>query len=404
MCLYPDVVLHAKKNITQRKNMKKQVLSILILALFPIAIFSQPFSTKTQWETYFKNRISALDPIEGIWSNTNTVKLYDSYNRLRDQSYNPQTETVAIYKSGNTYKVYSIDSDNIYMKRSFQNSATTGLYLFECYYPSSYSTAKANAVLTGNGLLEFSYEKPVSQLKKDFGSDYIAGMQVTFEHNWIKISPKAEDYSAKQKSSGTGFAISSEGFIVTNQHVVDRASKISVRGIKGDFSRVYNAKVIVEDKNNDLAIIKIDDQSFTSLGIPPYKVNSNLSDVGNSVYALGYPLRATMGDEVKLTNGIISSKTGFQGDITTYQVTVPVQPGNSGGPLFDSNGNIIGIINAKHIGAENASYAIKTSYLMNLLQVMNSTPNLPASNTISSKSLSEQVKFIKEFVYIIETE
>lgn len=227
------------------------------------------------------------------------------------------------------------------------------------------------------------------------------------ENLYLKLYPTSEDnvttYSGV-KSSGTGFAISPNGYIVTNHHVVEGASKISVRGVKGNFSRVYNAKVIVEDKNNDLAIIKIDDQNFTSLGIPPYKVNSNLIDVGNSVYALGYPLRATMGDEVKLTNGIISSKTGFQGDITTYQITVPVQPGNSGGPLFDSNGNIIGIINAKHIGAENASYAIKTSYLMNLIQVMNTIPNLPESNTISSKSLSEQVKFIKEFVYIIETE
>lgn len=227
------------------------------------------------------------------------------------------------------------------------------------------------------------------------------------ENLYLKLYPTSEDnvttYSGV-KSSGTGFAISSNGYIVTNHHVVEGTSKISVRGVKGNFSRVYNAKVIVVDKNNDLAIIKIDDQSFTSLGILPYKVNSNLIDVGNSVYALGYPLRATMGDEVKLTNGIISSKTGFQGDITTYQITVPVQPGNSGGPLFDSKGDIIGIINAKHTGAENASYAIKTSYLINLIQVMNTTPTLPNTNTISNKSLSEQVKFVKEFVYIIETE
>ncbi|NLP59344.1 S1C family serine protease [Lutibacter sp. B1] len=227
------------------------------------------------------------------------------------------------------------------------------------------------------------------------------------ENLYLKLYPTNEDdvtTSSGVQSSGTGFAISSNGYIVTNHHVVEGSSKISVRGVKGNFSRVYNAKVIVEDKNNDLAIIKVDDQNFTSLGIPPYKINSNLSDVGNSVYALGYPLRATMGDEVKLTNGIISSKTGFQGDITTYQISVPVQPGNSGGPLFDSNGNIVGIINAKHIGAENASYAIKTSYLMNLILVMNTVPSLPKTNTISSKKLSEQVKFVKEFVYIIETE
>ena len=172
--------------------------------------------------------------------------------------------------------------------------------------------------------------------------------------------------------------------------------------MKGNFSKTYSAKVIIEDKKNDLSIIKIDDPNFTNLGKLPYKINSKLIDVGNNAYALGYPLRSTMGDEVKLTNGIISSKTGFQGDITTYQITVPVQPGNSGGPLFDSNGNVIGIINAKHIGAENASYAIKTSYLMNLIQVMNNSPNLPKINTISNKTLSEQVKYLKQFVYLIE--
>jgi S1-C subfamily serine protease len=83
-----------------------------------------------------------------------------------------------------------------------------------------------------------------------------------------------------------------------------------------------------------------------------------------------------MGDEVKLTNGIISSKSGFQGDVTSYQITAPVQPGNSGGPLFDDKGNIIGIINAKHVGAENASYAIKASYLMNLIDLMPTPPKL----------------------------
>ena len=66
-----------------------------------------------------------------------------------------------------------------------------------------------------------------------------------------------------------------------------------------------------------------------------------------------------MGDEVKLTNGIISSKTGFQGDVTTYQISVPLQAGNSGGPLFDSKGNVIGIVNAKHLGTENVSYVVK---------------------------------------------
>lgn len=217
---------------------------------------------------------------------------------------------------------------------------------------------------------------------------------------YLKLFPTSSASSAK--SSGTGFAISSDGYIVTNYHVVDGANKISVRGVKGNFSKVYSASIVIEDKNNDLAIIKIDDKDLTTLGIIPYSIVSNISDVGNSVYTLGYPLRSTMGDEIKLTNGIISSKTGFQGDITTYQISVPLQPGNSGGPLLNSKGEIIGIVNAKHSEAENASYAIKSCYLTNLIQVMNTPLSLPKKNIICTKTLSEQVKYVKEYVYILE--
>ena len=124
--------------------------------------------------------------------------------------------------------------------------------------------------------------------------------------------------------------------------------------------------------------------------------------MGSSIFVLGYPLRATMGDEIKLTNGIISSKSGFQGDITTYQISAPAQPGNSGGPLFDKNGNIIGIINAKHFGAENASYAVKSSYLLSLIDYMDTPPKLQSNSLVATKPLAEQVKILKNFVYIIE--
>ena len=111
-----------------------------------------------------------------------------------------------------------------------------------------------------------------------------------------------------------------------------------------------------------------------------------------------------MGDEIKLTNGIISSRTGFQGDITSYQISAPVQPGNSGGPVFDSQGNIIGIINAKHLGAENASYAVKASYLTNLIVLLPRPPILQTVNSLTGKTLTQQVELAKKFVYIIETE
>jgi len=80
------------------------------------------------------------------------------------------------------------------------------------------------------------------------------------------------------------------------------------------------------------------------------------------VFILGYPLRATMGDEIKVTNGIISSRSGFKGDITTYQISAAAQPGNSGGHLFNKDGNLVEIVSAKPLEAENATYAVKSKH------------------------------------------
>ena len=224
---------------------------------------------------------------------------------------------------------------------------------------------------------------------------------------YIKLFPTSTDNISRKinsPASGSGFALTSDGYISTNQHVINGSSSIKVRGINGDFSKTYNARLALEDKNNDLAIIKIDDISFTSLGTVPYIINSRTSDVGTSVFVLGYPLRATMGDEIKLTSGIISAKSGFQGDITTYQITAPIQPGNSGGPLFDNDGNIIGIVNARHTAAENASYAIKTGYLLNLCDLLQPSARFPKLSGLNGKPITDQVKLLRNFVYIIEVQ
>ena len=206
--------------------------------------------------------------------------------------------------------------------------------------------------------------------------------------------------SGTEKWSGTGFALNN-GYIATNYHVVENAKSIKVKGVRGSFNTEYNAIVISTDKFNDLAIIKINDSRFNGFGTIPYRVKTSTSEVGEDVFVLGYPLTTTMGDEIKLTTGVISSKTGFQGDVSLYQISAPIQPGNSGGPLFDGNGNLIGIVNAKHRGAENVSYAIKASYLNNLVESASSISLLPTNNSVSGMSLSNKVKSLKNFVFMI---
>ena len=218
-----------------------------------------------------------------------------------------------------------------------------------------------------------------------------------------KNNPNYYDSNNPQERwSGTGFALA-DGYIVTNNHVVDKAAQIEIFGINGDFIKGYKAKVIGKDKVSDLALLKIEDSSILSTLItPPYSVNFSMADVGENTFALGYPMIGTMGEEVKLTNGIISSRSGYEGDVTNYQISVPIQPGNSGGPMFNENGEIIGIICAKHTAAENVGYSIKTSYLKNLIESVARISIIPKHNTLEGKELKDQVKEIRNFVYLIK--
>ena len=297
-------------------------------------------------------------------------------------------------KDGQTYKLVYLGSGTYRnwwkvgdVKAILRPSATTGVFKADWYM--------ANKSLNNDTYVFFDGQtlKTVTNLK-DGGNE---------ESSYLKMYPANSNFSSSgiKKSSGTGFAISSNGYIVTNYHVIENANSIEVKGVNGNFYRKLSAKVIVSDERNDLAILKINDPNFTSLGSIPYTFRQGIADVGENVFVLGYPMTYSMGEEIKLTNGIVSSKTGFKGDISLYQISAPVQPGNSGGPLFDKNGNLIGIVSAKHSLAENAGYAVKISYLKNLIDLLPQTINQPTSNTLNGKVLTEQVKIASNFVYII---
>ena len=230
----------------------------------------------------------------------------------------------------------------------------------------------------------------------------IIGSEKTF---YLKMYPTSSANgmigSDVQEWSGTGFALNN-GYIVTNYHVVEDAKSINISGINGNFDVSYTASVVATDKVNDLAIIKVNDNRFNGFGSLPYSIDMQQAEVGDDVFVLGYPLTQTMGDEIKLTNGIISSRTGFQGDVSLYQMSAPIQPGNSGGPMFNSKGNVVGIVCAHHKGTENVGYAIKTSYLKNLAESSSLSGIFPINNTVASLQLSGQVKKLKNYVFFIK--
>jgi S1-C subfamily serine protease len=215
------------------------------------------------------------------------------------------------------------------------------------------------------------------------------------------ISDEDVNYSIPEYSTGTGFAISVAGHVATNYHVVEDAENITV-AVPGPMgSRKLSAKVIVSDEKNDLAILLINDPDFGGFDPIPYGFRNSAVSVGEDVFVLGYPMTETMGEEVKLTNGIVNSKTGFQGDITMYQISAPVQPGNSGGPLFDEDGNIIGVVSAKHEGAENVNYAVKISYLKSLIDILPQQIALEENNSLTGMKLKDQMSIVSNFTFLI---
>lgn len=166
--------------------------------------------------------------------------------------------------------------------------------------------------------------------------------------------------------SGTGWVLAPH-FIVTNQHVVGDAEEVLL--IRSDDKQLI-ADVAVRDPVNDLALLRPRNIEDLPPGLP---LANEPSRVGASVFTLGYPLLTMMGREAKMTTGYISARTGVHGDPRAYQISVPIQPGNSGGPVLNMNGEVVGVatasINIERVfrssGAlpQNVNYAIKSAYV-----------------------------------------
>ena len=372
---------------------------------------SQCLPSEMAYKEYLLDNIRTLDPIEGIWSLSVRTIIYQN-GKIIASDVSEDLSRYGIAKKGNIFPMCLIQSNSkklIKSKRSFKRTSIENVYLYSQVYEGVAEKVGANATIKSNSMIEFSHNLPlgvIEHLIRSNGKDptTIQGSNIKVEGDvqMIKIFPTEEVYLNNAEISASGFAISSNGIIVTNYHVVENAENIFIRGVNGNFDKRYSAKVLLSDRHNDLAFLQIDDDQFSSCGPIPFRIANSTSKVGENVFVMGYPLRATMGDELKLTDGIISAKTGFQGDITSYQISAPVQPGNSGAPVFDASGILIGIINAKNLEAENASYAIKSTYLMVLLEGLSEKISFRANPQLANHTLPKKVELLRQFVYIIE--
>jgi S1-C subfamily serine protease len=221
------------------------------------------------------------------------------------------------------------------------------------------------------------------------------------------VQKKVVNYNPSEyDGNGSGFFISRQGHIVTNYHVVEETSELFTKLLINGNVEKLPLKVVAKDKVNDLAILKVDKAGFDLGKDIPYGFEYNTVDVGEEVFTLGYPMVDVMGEELKFTDGKISAKSGIDGDITTYQITTPIQSGNSGGPLFqEESGNIVGIVssylNRNMFEGENVNYAIKSNLLKTLIESSSDPIKINTVPAAKEMKLSDRIKLYREFMPII---
>ena len=221
-----------------------------------------------------------------------------------------------------------------------------------------------------------------------------------------RIYPGNDDANEASNRAGTGFFITAD-LIVTNYHVVEKAKTIEVKYNNGQKG---SASVITKDPINDLALLKVDklESSVKPLSITNIQ---NLKE-GDPVYTVGFPMPNLLGTKAKLSEGIINSITGIKDDVRMFQISIPTQPGNSGGPLINAKGQVVGVVTSTvnpfmsllFAGSfpQNVNFAMKINYVNNLLTTLPEKIHLPVKKFSNDLSPAQIMVLAKDAVVEIE--
>jgi S1-C subfamily serine protease len=203
--------------------------------------------------------------------------------------------------------------------------------------------------------------------------------------------------AAHVRFTGTGFAINNDGYFVTSNHVVDGADSIYIQDRNGDY---FKAVKVAADPASDLAVLKIAKKNFHfGKGEVPYTFAPGKTGLGADIFTLGYPK-----NDLVYSTGAISSRNGFEGNDLQYTLELPVGHGQSGSPVFDDKGNVIGILTAIGGDAEANTYAVSSKALVDLLhnKVAGAPVKMTKTNKLRNLSRQQQIEKLEAFTFSVK--
>lgn len=198
--------------------------------------------------------------------------------------------------------------------------------------------------------------------------------------------------------AGSGFLISADGYVATSNHVVRDNDSIF---LENDAFGRLKACVVYNDVTNDVAILRIESDTFKTIRNLPFIIRDDEANLGETVFTLGFPR-----DDIVFGEGSVSATTGFQSNPNAYQVSVPVNPGNSGGPLFNERGDLVGIISGQQTETSGAAFAIKSSVLLEAIRAMptdsiHQAPSLSRQNALRNFNKVQRIRRWKDYVFMV---
>lgn len=356
--------------------------------------------TEKEVNKYLEDNKDHLDPIEGIWSLSGNIQTKYSDEEINKKNRYELAIIKKNFESNREFSIIIISSEREAWNKTglVKGVAEATAYgdIYEIDWISANGTQETtNFKFEDEGLITGNFDNRVSETS------------VSLLKKYPRVESDDKESGEKKISKGTGFVVSESGLVATNEHVVSNSESVTIKFNGKESAKNYAAEVVISDKESDIAILAVKDKEFSGFREIPYGISDKYKS-GQEVFTLGYPMTGVMGESLKVTEGIISSVDGPTEKNIFMQTSVPIQPGNSGGPLFNTNGNVVGITtatlseSATGVDPENVNYSIKSEHFESMVSILSDYKPENLENNRADTDLSEMVENFGKYICMVE--